>query len=94
MFEGKLKNLYIIDIFFKNENHLVLILSDTCSYIDRLGSVDSPRPRNHPFEAGVKFNPLSLFTLVANTATSSIRAELFGIPERIFFRSTNRAFVM
>lgn len=57
------------DIFFKNKNRLVVVLSDTCSYIDRLGSVDSPRPRNHPFEAGAKFNPLSLFTSVANTAS-------------------------
>lgn len=54
--------LHVTDVFFRNKNRL-LMLSDTCSYIDRLGSVDSPRPRNHPFEAGAKFNPLSLFTL-------------------------------
>lgn len=40
--------LHIADVFLRNKNRLVLL--DTCSYIDRLESVDSPRPRNHPFE--------------------------------------------
>jgi len=44
--------LHIADVFLRNKNRLVLILLDTCSYIDRLGSVDSPRPRNHPFGDG------------------------------------------
>lgn len=29
-------------------------VSDTCSYIDRSRSVDSPRPRNHPFAGGAR----------------------------------------
>lgn len=74
MFQVKCEFSHITwHFFFKNKNRLALVLSDTCSYIDRLGSVDSPRPRNHPFEVGAKFNPLSLFTLVANTASGSIR---------------------
>jgi len=75
MFQVNCKRLYI---FFKNKDRLALGLLDTCSYIDRLGSVDSPRPRNHLFEAGAKFNPLSLFTSVANTASDSRVDRHFG----------------
>lgn len=64
--------------FFVNEQTSKMDrVSDTCSYIDRPRSVDSPRPRNHPFAGGtrggeVKFNPLSLLlTHIRQPPTSS-----------------------
>lgn len=69
-------------------------VSDTCSYIDRSRSVDSPRPRNHPFAAGTrggedKFNPLSL--LLAHIDSQQPLLRLFRLVRRgnlMFPRST------
>lgn len=84
--------LHIADVFLRNKNRLVLILLDTCSYIDRLGSVDSPRPRNHPFKGDGKFNPLSLFTSVGlrfASSRSSLRAKNFLPIEETRLRYTS-----
>jgi len=60
---------------FNNKQRLLAILSDTCSYIDRLGVGRQPRPRKHPFEAGMKFNPLSLFACRYGLTFGSLRGE-------------------
>lgn len=72
-----------------------ILLSDTCSYIDRLGSVDSRRPRNYPLEAGAKFNPLSLFTSVGlrfMPSRSSPRAKNFLPIEETRLRYTSSVY--
>lgn len=84
--------LHIADVFLRNKNRLVLILLDTCSYIDRLGSVDSPRPRNHPFKGGRERNSI-LFPFLPPSAFDS-RQVVPRFGQRISFLSRKRAFVI
>lgn len=89
MFQAKCECLHITDIFFNNKNRLVLVLSDTCSYIDRLGrstALDlettlSRRERNSIL------SPSLLQSLI------QLRVRFAPSSDRIFFRSRKHTFV-